>query len=136
MFNESRKSRIWIGLLLIGFVAFLGFSYSADAANQPFVVDSSLDSIDANPGDGVCKDENGLCTLRAALHEASQGVNAGVDTIILPDGFFTLSIDGMGEDSGLTGDLDIFDDVIITGDGADSTFIQAGDRSGEGIDRV
>ncbi|MEM8858854.1 MAG: choice-of-anchor Q domain-containing protein, partial [Chloroflexota bacterium] len=131
-----KNSKFWIGLLLLGLIGFWGTQKPADAAGLEFDVDSLLDSIDASPGDGECKDENGFCTLRAALHELSQSANLGSDTINLPAGYFILTLDGMAEDNGLTGDLDIFDDVIIKGAGADQTFIQAAERSGEGIDRV
>jgi CSLREA domain-containing protein len=49
-----------------------------------FTVDSSLDSADAAPGDGVCAAvESSACTLRAAIEEAnallpgSQAIDAG-----------------------------------------------------------
>lgn len=34
-----------------------------------FVVNDTADSFDANPGDRVCADSNGRCTLRAAIQE-------------------------------------------------------------------
>ncbi len=46
------------------------------------------DSADADPGDGFCEDENGRCTLRAAIEEAN-GLG-GTRTIALPDGLFRL----------------------------------------------
>src|SRR2546425_5612740 len=50
---------------------------SADAAT--FTVNSTADTTDAAPGDGVCDDGGGACTLRAAIEEAN--ANAGADTI-------------------------------------------------------
>ena len=50
---------------------------SADAVT--LVVNSSGDGVDVNPGDGLCDDGFGDCTLRAALEEAN--VKAGTDTI-------------------------------------------------------
>jgi CSLREA domain-containing protein len=41
-----------------------------------FVVNSELDSPDLNPGDGICTDGAGHCTLRAALQEANAGQGA------------------------------------------------------------
>lgn len=35
-----------------------------------FTVNSSADTSDANPGNGVCADSSGQCTLRAAMEEA------------------------------------------------------------------
>lgn len=49
------------------------------AAGGKYVVTSTLDTSDANPGDNVCKDAGGVCTLRAAVEEAN--AHAGKDTI-------------------------------------------------------
>jgi CSLREA domain-containing protein len=46
-----------------------------------YTVTSTADTPDANPGDGVCADANGVCTLRAAIQEA----NASVNSISGPD---------------------------------------------------
>jgi len=44
-----------------------------------FAVNSTADTNDANPGDGICDDGSGLCTLRAAIEEAN--TLAGADII-------------------------------------------------------
>ncbi len=36
-----------------------------------FLVNSTVDAVDANPGDGVCATSGGVCTLRAATLEAN-----------------------------------------------------------------
>ncbi len=95
---------------------------SARAAN--FEVDTEADTVDANPGDGVCADADGHCSLRAAIMETN--ALAGADTIELPAGMFTLTIAGVDENAAATGDLDITDDLAIEGAGSDSTFIDAG----------
>ncbi len=41
------------------------------AANAPFVVTSTSDTPDDNPGDGLCRDSQGRCTLRAAVTESN-----------------------------------------------------------------
>ena len=41
------------------------------AAGPTFTVDSTGDSADDNPGDGVCDDGTGKCTLRAAIEESN-----------------------------------------------------------------
>jgi CSLREA domain-containing protein len=46
---------------------------------ETHVVTSLDDLNDANPGDGICADETGQCTLRAALEEAN--VSTGIDTV-------------------------------------------------------
>lgn len=89
-----------------------------------FVVDSTLDTGDANLGDGIAADSEGRVTLRAAIQEANALL--GADTIVLPAGLFDLSLLGAGEDGAATGDLDITDSVTLTGAGADQTIIDAG----------
>jgi len=39
-------------------------------AAGPYVVDTTLDAPDSTPGDGVCNDGAGHCTVRAAIQEA------------------------------------------------------------------
>jgi hypothetical protein len=82
------------------------------AAQVPFLsVNATHDAIDANPGDGVCADARGACTLRAAVMEANVGGN-GIGVMA---GTVLLTIPGAGEDAALTGDLDITRAVGITG---------------------
>ena len=100
----------------------------ADAAGV-FTVDTTVDTVDANPGDGTCADASSNCTLRAAIMEAN--ALAGADTITLPAGTYTLSIAGAGEDAAATGDLDVTDDLTISGAGAATTIIDGG-----ALDRV
>ncbi len=79
-----------------------------------FVVDSTLDEVDAAIGDGLCvSTPSGKCTLRAAIQETN--ALAGTDIVDVPAGTYTLTIGGAGEDAAATGDLDITDDVKIDG---------------------
>jgi CSLREA domain-containing protein len=94
-----------------------------------FVVNSTADTVDTNPGDGVCADGSGNCTLRAAIIEAN--ALPGADTITLPAGTYVLTIPGINEDAAATGDLDITGDLNINGAGAVTTTID-----GAGLDRV
>jgi CSLREA domain-containing protein len=107
--------------LLLMVLACAWRSEPVDAAS--FVVNSTLDAVDASPGNGTCASSGGACTLRAAIQEAN--ALAGADTITLPAGTFTLAVAGSGEDFAATGDLDIRDAVTITGAGATATIIDA-----------
>lgn len=86
-----------------------------------FTVNSVIDTVDANPGDGVALDASGNTSLRAAVQEAN--ATPGEDTIVLPDELIQLFTPGRGEDMAETGDLDITDDVIIIGAGAGASII-------------
>lgn len=50
-------------------------SWPGIASGATFVVRSTADTVDATPGDGVCADAAGACTLRAAIVEANQHGN-------------------------------------------------------------
>ena len=101
-----------------------GYRYQA-----PFVVNSTLDAVDAAPGNGVCATAGGVCTLRAAVQEAN--ALPGADVITLPAGIYMLTIAGTGEFLAATGDLNIFGDVTINGAGSATTIVD-----GNAIDRV
>jgi CSLREA domain-containing protein len=94
-----------------------------------FVVNSTLDTVDAAPGDGFAADAMGQVSLRAAIQEAN--ALPGDDTIVLGAGTYSLTLIGSGEQAAATGDLDIAGDLTIIGAGADVTFLD-----GIGQDRV
>lgn len=94
-----------------------------------FVVDTFVDTVDVQPGDGHCADAEQRCSLRAAIQEAN--ALPGVDIIELPAGDFVLAIAGAHDDVSTTGDLDITDDLILRGAGEDVTRIDGG-----ALDRV
>ena len=110
---------------LVGF----GVASTPARAEAIFDVDTTADTVDTSPGDDICADSGGQCSLRAAIMEANALV--GDDVIIVPAGTYTLTIAGSGEDLGATGDLDITDKVTLIGAGADITIID-----GNGTDRV
>lgn len=79
-------------------------------ATSALVVDNNGDTIDANPGDGICADVAGKCTLRAAIGEANANP-ALADAII-----FKLPLPSVID---LTlGSLQITSDMSILGPGA------------------
>jgi CSLREA domain-containing protein len=115
-------------LVLVSFVvAALAVASVAGAAT--FVVASTTDAVDVAPGDGVCADSLGVCTLRAAVQEAN--AFPGADTISLPAGTYMLSLAGTNEDLAASGDLDVRSPLALVGAGAAVTTIDA-----VGIDRV
>jgi CSLREA domain-containing protein len=87
---------------------------SCDALS--LTVNTTTDSSDANPGDAICADLIGDCSLRAAIQEAN--VYPGTDTINLPAGTYVLSIPGRDENAAASGDLDVLDGLKIIGNNA------------------
>lgn len=75
------KRSIAMGLTLI-------LSLICQSHGATFTVDIASDDADAhdsNPGDGICADDLGFCTLRAAIQEANS--TAAPDVILFADGF-------------------------------------------------
>jgi hypothetical protein len=85
-------------------------------------VTTSIDALLANRG------ADGLISLREAVTAANN--TAGIDTIVLPGGSYGLTRTGGSEDHNVTGDLDVRDSVVISGAGASTTTISAGNLSG------
>jgi CSLREA domain-containing protein len=86
-------------------------------AQVTFDVDTTDDTPDAMPGDGICADSSGACSLRAAVQEANASM---VPTVIRLQAGMTYGLDrvGAGEDLANTGDLDILCHLTIEGRGA------------------
>jgi CSLREA domain-containing protein len=116
------------GLCLLAGLLF-GLSQQAHALQQVTItVDTTVDDTTVN----------GNCTLREAIEAANldSAVDAcpagnGKDTILLPAGVYSLTLSGSGEDSNISGDLDIRSDLRIVGEG-----IGASSVSANGSDRV
>ncbi len=111
--------RILSSVVPIAVILAAAASAGPGAAAATFEVNTTLDTLDISPGDGVCADGQGNCSLRAAIMEAN--VWAGADLIVLKqmagDPHFVLTIAGRGEDRAATGDLDIYDNLQIRPEG-------------------
>lgn len=114
-------------------------------APQTYTVDRTDDLADPNPDDDVCdvrpdlRDPNDpnapfvpplrRCTLRAAIQTANH--HPGPDRIVLGSRVITLTRLGADEDAAATGDLDVTEDLRITGGSRDGAIIDGhklGDR--------
>jgi CSLREA domain-containing protein len=113
--------------------ASLVFAASRLQASGPFMVNSTADQIDDNPGDGSCHTSFDSCTLRAAVMEANKSSGA---VIVLPAGHYELSLPPTcTNDSDACGDLNVTASMMITGAGAATTLIDASGL-GDGIFHV
>lgn len=106
--------------LVLGSLA--GVATTAGAAGS-FTVDDTGTATDANPGDGVCATAGSVCTLTAALVEAS--ATGGAVTIAVPAGTHRIG-------AGRT----VTADVTIVGAGRDATTIDLDGERGFTFDRV
>ncbi|MDZ4262072.1 MAG: choice-of-anchor Q domain-containing protein [Pseudomonadota bacterium] len=104
---------------LVALLLVIGSVPVAGAAT--FAVTTTVDAVDANPGDAACLTAAGQCSLRAAIQEAN--ALAGADVITLPAGVYPLNIGSQGEDAAAGGDLDITSEITINGAAANTTIV-------------
>jgi predicted outer membrane repeat protein len=99
MSKRNRTKSVLVGIALVAGVAWVGAPAAAGAASGngvSFTVTYTGDSGDDNPGDGICADFDGACTLRAAADEinalgaAGGWTAADVSNVSLPSG--TISV--------------------------------------------
>ncbi len=125
-------------------IVFVSFAFISSVEAATFTVNTTLDTVDAIPGDGVCLDLSGFCSLRAATMEINItpiNTNHGIN---LPAGTYTLTIVNSSPGADIVkGDLNFTDHrVSIIGSNPRTTIIQAGTVKsttafdGNGIDRV
>src|SRR5712692_2769930 len=95
----ARKSRRRASrpLLALSLAVLAGLALSirppaAAAATLTFQVTTTTDAPDASPGDGICADASGQCTLRAAVQEADAQPSGSTITILVPAGTFPLKL--------------------------------------------
>ena len=100
---------------------------ATSAAAQTFVVTKASDT-----NDGAC---NSDCSLREAVNALNVAAFLGGNfTVEIPMGTYRLSIPGVQENNGATGDLDLANvraTILIQGAGRDSTILDGGE-----LDRV
>ena len=118
MFRKRRgNGRTGITAVLAVSVAILGADSAVGQTN--LLVDRTDDGVTGNCADAVPND----CPLRRAAMLAA--LDPGINVIQVPDGMFTLTIPGDGEDLSATGDLDLYGrDSLVALPGARPTIEQ------------
>lgn len=96
-----------------------------------FTVNSALDQVDVDDGDGLCGTAANICTLRAAVMQANATATGDV-WITVPAGTYILTRPAAGKNGAEDGDLNLMpagmETVIhITGAGAAVTILDAND---------
>lgn len=102
---------------------------SSHISAKDFTVNSLADAVDAEAGNGQCGTAEAQCTLRAAIQEAN--ALPGDDAIVLPPGTYPLDLTGSGENKAAKGDLDIVENLTLSGEDPATTIID-----GMGADRI
>jgi hypothetical protein len=104
-------------LLVCAAIAF----FAAVGSAATFTVNVIAESNDSSPGNGICADSAGKCSVWAALQETN--ALPGADTINVPAGVYSSEV----LTAGVTWDRFIIkDSVTINGAGSGSTFFQIG----------
>ena len=111
------------GFLLAAVVCIAGMPAATHATT--IAVTTTDDEINAD-GDCSLREAIKAANTNAAVDACAAGQSDQVDTITVPAGTYTLALAG-NDDNDAVGDLDIRDDVTITGAGAAATIIQACD---------
>jgi hypothetical protein len=114
-----------VALALAGLVAAAPLARPALAAT--FTVDR-IDDPDPTTANACTDAAANDCSLRGAIVAANAA--AGADTITVPADTYTLTRAGADEDAASTGDLDITDDLTISGAGARTTSVVGGAAPG------
>jgi CSLREA domain-containing protein len=115
---------MWTVALLAAAAFAAGEGSVEDLCRTPtYVVSSTADGVDVDPGDGRCADGAERCTLRAAIQEAN--ARRGTDVIALRAGIYLLEREGAGEDVSERGDLDLTDGAVLCGEAASTTVLDA-----------
>lgn len=102
------RKNLLVALLIIATTPVLVPAAPAHAAS--FAVNTAADTPDTNPGDGICADEAGNCSLRAVIEETN--ALPGVDTVTVPANNYLL-----------TKQLIIEDDLFVDGAGKGLTVL-------------
>ncbi len=89
-------------------------------------ITSIVDGADSDPTDGISRTSTGVSSLRSAIQTANN--TPGLNTLVLQRAVYEITVPGVNEDLGATGDLDIRDDLTILGNGATIRIIGAIDR--------
>jgi hypothetical protein len=102
-------------------------------AALPLVVDTTDDVVDGDTSSVMAlvgnKGMDGFISLREAI--IATNMDLGADTISLSAGIYELTLTGTNEDAAASGDLDILDELTITGAGSTLSIVD-----GLGLDKV
>jgi CSLREA domain-containing protein len=96
-------------------LSLLFLALAAPVFANDYPVDTTADAADPNPGDGICDDGAGNCTLRAAIQTAN--AHGGDDNVIVPAGVYELTLKRDSAADEATGDLDVTGGTTVTGAG-------------------
>jgi CSLREA domain-containing protein len=136
MFRFLFASAVALATTLLAFVSPLPAPARSAPTAPTFTVNSTIDAIDANPGDGACDAGGSICTLRAAIMEANHTsgggatINFGLPGIVT----YTLEIPPSLTNDERTGNLNITNTMAIIGNGAANTIIDGnGSVTNDGV---
>ncbi len=121
----AEGSRVWVFVDANGNPRATGDGEKVDVGaveSLHFYVDTTADGIDPLNGDGLARNVDGTRSIRTILNETRDYF--GDVTIYVPEGVYHINgpTNGVDENSG---DLDVFQHVLIVGDGPNKTILDA-----------
>ena len=113
----------------ITFVCFAAVLAAVPAKAATITVNTTPDELNAD-GDCSLREAVRAANTNAAVDQCTAGSDTETDTIVVPAGTYTLTINDGSNDTGLGGDLDLFnnladEDLVIDGAGVGVTIIQS-----------
>ncbi len=102
------------GLLVVG--------AAGPVAGADIVVTTARDELNSD-GDCSLREAVQAANHNMAVDGCSPGTGGEVDVVRVPPGVYSLTVRGFPDDSNITGDIDILDDVMIAGDPGGGTII-------------
>ncbi len=118
---------VLLAVILVVLLGSIGPSQPGQAAPGA-TYSITVDTIDDHPEDNLCTGAAGDCSLRGAITYANATTAGSVININLPDGTYYLALEGPGENTNATGDLDLISRTVnLTGAGTATTIIHGMD---------
>jgi len=125
--NLNRALACLIVIASIFFVPGLDWLESSEGSAASIVVNTTDDEVNF---DGDCSLREAIIAANTDTAVSGCAAGTGADVITIPFGIYNLTVTGTGEDEAAMGDLDILENVTISGSVVGATIIdgQAADR--------
>lgn len=128
--SVEKRSKENLAPFAAGLKSIISGAYFSPAAT--FIVNSTGDSVDATPGDGICADSAANCTLRAAIQESNASSGTDLITFALTTTPATIQLSSALSPAELT----INEAVTITGPGARLLTVSGNSSTTGGIFKI
>jgi parallel beta-helix repeat protein len=109
--RRRRRSFFTAAAAIVVLSACLGLSGAIAAPAVTYLVDDTVDRVDASIGSNGCRTSANTCSLRAAIQEAN--AHPGADVIYILPGTYSIGLAPVNENAANVGDFELLDPVRI-----------------------